>query len=212
MKVNLSDENWLQIVTFIKQDNISIESVSETFGVTRKAILTHISIFKELDPCVSSKAVSGAMAVEATEVLWLTTVEYSLLGVKLVGRGLKNVGRVRLPQSVLLELDETAGEVVAVGEVTYLLYPVPETVLWELWRIRPWSGERELRIGDDMFLELLLKRLTYLKNGGDGSWSEIALKNYKPDLVVIRDILLSCEERRKSRAELIRISDGFINC
>ena len=69
--VNLTDENWLQIVTFIQQHNIPVESVSEVFGVTRKDIQEHISLFKELDPCVSSKAISGAMSIEETEATWV---------------------------------------------------------------------------------------------------------------------------------------------
>ncbi len=206
MKV-LTDENWLQIITFIKQDNISIESVSETFGVIRKDILTHISIFKELDLCVSTKAVSGAMAVEESEATWVTASELRLLGVKIRGLGVKKVGRVlmSLPSSLVL----VAGEVMKVDSKRHMLYSVPESVLLRLWRLRPGATERCLRIGDDFLMELLIKRLSFFKSSSLKHWTELNLKSYKQELIQSRE---EGDEKTKTqlRKEAVRIEDKQI--
>lgn len=210
MKVTLTDENWLQIVTFLEQKQISIESVSERFGVTRLEIQQHIQLFKELDPCVTTKSFPGAMTLDQVNVTWLTNVEFNLLGVKIVGRGVKNVGRVLLSHPVSLEQDGRSGEIYAVSDAVHLLYPIPEVVLCELWRLRASRGERVLRIGDERYFELLMKRLAHLKIDRDGNWIETDLKRHKQDLIELRAHELNTEERIERREVLICISDGKI--
>lgn len=208
MEVKLTDENWLQIVTFITQDSIPIESVSEVFGVTRKDIQEHITIFKELDPCVSSRAVSGVMPIEEIEATWVTASELRLLGLKIRGLGVKKRGRVLLPLPGSLVL--AADEIVKIDSKRHALYNVPESVLRRLWFLRPGVAERRLRIGDDFLFELLMKRLSSFKSCSGCHWTELDLKNYKLELIRDRD---GSEEKAKKqlRNEAVRIEDKQIS-
>ena len=204
--VNLTDENWLQIVTFIQQYNIPVESVSEVFGVTRKDIQEHISLFKELDPCVSSKTISGAMSIDKTEATWVTASELRLLGVKIRGLGVRKVGRVLLPIASSLEL--VGGDIEKVVSKRYVIYNVPESVLWRLWSLRPAVAERSLRIGDDYFMELLMKRLVSHKSGFDRHWTELDLKSHMQDLIQCR---VDTKESARFREEAVTIENNLIS-
>lgn len=177
----ITDENWLQIITFVKERNVPIEHACDVFGVKRKEIIEQANIFCELDPCIVEKKYTEVMSLRETKVTWVTVVELRLLGVRLLSRDVKNVGRVRLPCTPVLKSDGDG--IVAECEKKYLMYPVPESVLRELWRLRPGCGERSNIYGDHRFMELLMKRIAFLKSKRLCHWSETDVSRNKSGII-----------------------------
>ncbi len=206
-----NDSQWLQIATIIDNGNgIPIESVSENLGVSSYEISQRCSTIIELNSFVGIKTITEALMIEDVPANWFTATELNLLGVNIMGRGVRVAGRVVLPCSRRAEIEGSTGDIVIVFMKKTILYEIPDSVAMRLWELRSEGEAISVSQGGAVVIESLLRKMISIQFEKRCHWMDVDLSTHKKELLSIKEAGLTEEEKRSLRNEVIKIQDGII--
>jgi hypothetical protein len=205
----LTDRQWRQIASIV-QAGIPIESIAEMSGVKIYEVFSHLRAIPadQLEPYNEINEIPGASSPESMQANWLTAVELNLLGVNLVGRGVKIAGHIGLPCEPTIDVGQDNN--IQVRSVKkHHLYAVPVSVIMRLWELRPEPKHIAIRCGDSPIVERLIRKVIALSIN-QSQWSEVNVEEHISALMEKRSSITSRDERIRQRAAVLRIENGEI--
>jgi hypothetical protein len=200
-----TDHQWMQIATMLNGgEGIPIESVSARLGVGSFEICQRCSLIKKLNSYVLVKAVSGALSYSCVPANHFTARELGLLGVRILGRGLKVTGRVAVPCEPSPEVDLVTGDIVVRLSRKKTLYEIPVQFIARFWELRPGPNEMSIRAGDTQFTEMLTRKISALLFEAKEHWTGVELTKCMKHLNNIIEIDLNEKEKEDERNKCIQ--------
>lgn len=174
----MEDDMWPQVIAVVRS-GVPVEKVAECLGVSTFEISQWNKVISETEDCIRIKTYPKIIPIHEVQANWLTAGELKFLGVNLMGRGVRPVGRTVLPCERSVE--RRGGDLIVVSSKKHILYPIPVCMLKRLWELRPSPSEIHVTASDSEFIEMLQRKIAAFELGGP-HWTQVNLSAYKPDL------------------------------
>jgi hypothetical protein len=196
--MQLTDLQWAQVASIIAA-GVPIESFERNLSLQRYEITKRCCSVEEVPSFVFIRSYKNIIPLEAVPENWLTASELALLGVSIMGRGVKVAGRIATRCSPMPEIDSIGGEIVVASTKRHNMYCLPKDTVLRWWELRPEQDSLLIRNGDQQSIDMLMRKLAVLVFDLDSHWSRVDLLPFKSELLTIKETTLTDKEKRYER-------------
>ncbi|MCB2215690.1 MAG: hypothetical protein KQH59_06460 [Desulfobulbaceae bacterium] len=201
--MQLTELQWVQIASIIAA-GIPIESVERNLGLSCYQIDKQCRRIKELESFVRIETLTGIIPFNEIPADWFTAAELSVIGVSIMGRGIKVVGRIALKCDPVLKLDQGTSEIHVASARKHALYRIAKEIAVRLWELRPEPASLMVKNGDQYIIERLMRKIAVLAFNLTPHWAEVELLSYRKEMLRLKETNLTVEEKQDERESLVK--------